>query len=111
EPGVQPSALSWFLDGKEGVCGRRDYVPPDERVRRRVLLVGSVTGQGELRHGLDLGVLNASSAWKRVAGEDITICSSSPNGELLALVLASKTVLFDMIELQVVRVIPAAGNP
>src|SRR2546421_3965577 len=104
EPGVQLLPLSWSL-GKEVMCGLRDYVPANERVRRRVLLVGSVTGQGELRHGLDLGVLHASSAWKRVTGEDITIGSISPDGELLALVLASKTVLFDMIELQVVRVI------
>jgi WD40 repeat protein len=111
EPGIQLFPLSWSLDGKEVVCGLRDYVPTDERVRRRVLLVGRVTGQGELRHGLDLGVLNASSAWKRVVGEDITICSISPDGELLALVLASKTVLFDRVEQQVVRVIPAAGNP
>src|SRR5437588_4213547 len=80
EPGVQLLPLSWSLDGKEVVCGLRDYVPTDERVRRRVLLVGSVTGQGELRHGLDLGVLNLSSALKRVAGEALTPCGIYPNG-------------------------------
>src|SRR5438132_200367 len=111
EPGVQLLPLSWSLDGQEVVCGLRNYVPTGERVRRRVLLVGSVTGQGELRPGLDLGVLHTSSAWKRVAGEEITIGSISPDGELLALVLASKTVLFDVVEQQVVRVIPTAGNP
>lgn len=111
EPGVRLFPLSWSSEGKEVVCGLLDDATP-ERTRRRVLLVGDVTGQGELRHGFDLGPLNATSAWKRAAaGEDIATCSISPDGELLALVLASRTVIFDMREQQVVRVIPSTGNP
>ena len=111
EPGVRLFPLSWSSEGKEVVCGLLDDAAT-ERTRRRVLLVGDVAGQGALRHGFDLGVLYATSAWKRAAsGEDIATCSISPDGELLALVLASKTVIVDMGEQRVVRVIPSTGNP
>jgi WD40 repeat protein len=111
EPGTQVLPLIWSEDGETVVCGLLD-VAIDRRTRNRVILAADITTRGELLHRFDLATLLRSSTYKRhAAGEELTTCSVSPDGRCLALVLSSKTIICDMVDGGVLRVIPATGNP